>query len=72
MPLTKRRITGLPMVVSTNKGAPTWTPIYCSPYYGDTPKTFPNFGKPAYLVRVQISRLCEHFKDSRDSGGCLV
>ena len=37
------------MVVSQNKGTPTQTPKYYSPYYGDPPKGTPNFGKPPYI-----------------------
>ena len=37
------------MVVSQNKGSPIWTPIYYSPYYGDTQNGTPNFRKPPYL-----------------------
>ena len=33
------------LLVSINRGTPTWTPKYCSPYSGDLPKSTPNLGK---------------------------
>ena len=37
------------MVVSLNRGTPIWTPKYYSPYYKESQKGTPNFGKLPYL-----------------------
>ena len=42
------------MVVSQNSGTPTQTPKYYNPYYRDTQKGTPNFGKPRIYDHIII------------------